>query len=134
MIVQNVGEGGKAEISFTVLESDLPTTLKAVNIVAQDLGGVEVTHEANVSKVSIVGLGMATQTGVADRMFRALADEAINILAITTSQIKISALVPRDQAMKALRAVHGEFELEKPPGALRSFWQQINSHSSTKSC
>ena len=99
-------------------------TLKAVNAVAAELGEVDVSHEANVSKVSIVGLGMATQTGVADRMFRALADEGINILAITTSQIKISALVPREQAMKALRAVHGEFELEKPPGDRASFGSQ----------
>lgn len=114
MIVQNVGEGGKAEISFTVLESDLSATLNAVEQAAQELGA-EVTHQADVSKVSIVGLGMATQTGVADRMFRTLADEKINILAITTSQIKISALVKREQAMQALRAVHGEFELEKPP-------------------
>lgn len=114
MIVQNVGEGGKAEISFTVLETDLPATLKAVEQAAKELGA-EVTHQADVSKVSIVGLGMATQTGVADRMFRALADEKVNILAITTSQIKISALVKREQAMQALRAVHSEFELEKPP-------------------
>jgi aspartate kinase len=121
MIVQNVGEGGKAEISFTVLETDLPATLKAAQEAASELGGAEVTHQADVSKVSIVGLGMATQTGVADRMFRALAEEKINILAITTSQIKISALVRRDQAMQALRAVHSEFELEKPPRDRASF-------------
>ena len=72
-------------------------------------------HDASVSKVSIVGLGMATQTGVADRMFRALADEGINIQAITTSEIKISVLVKREQALAALRAVHGEFELDQPP-------------------
>ncbi len=121
MIVQNVGEGGKAEISFTVLESDLPVTLKAVEEVASDLGEVDVTHDANVSKVSIVGLGMATQTGVADRMFRSFAEEEINILAITTSQIKVSALVRREQAMQALRAVHGEFELDKPPKSRSTF-------------
>lgn len=115
MIVQNVGKGGKAEISFTVLESDLPATLSAVTAAAAELGDIEITNEANVSKVSIVGLGMATQTGVADRMFRSFADEGINILAITTSQIKISALVRREQAMQALRAVHSEFELDKPP-------------------
>ncbi len=121
MIVQNIGAGGKAEISFTVLETDLPATLKAAEEAAKELGGAEVTHQADVSKVSIVGLGMATQTGVADRMFRALADEGINILAITTSQIKISALVRREQAMPALRAVHSEFELEKPPGGRAAF-------------
>ena len=66
-----------------------------------------------MAKVSIVGLGMATQTGVADRMFRALADENINIEAITTSEIKISCLVKREQAIAALRAVHAEFELDR---------------------
>ncbi|QEG34316.1 aspartate kinase [Bythopirellula goksoeyrii] len=121
MIVQNVGKGGKAEVSFTVLESDLPATLNAVNDVANELGDIEITSEANVSKVSIVGLGMATQTGVADRMFRAFADEGINILAITTSQIKVSALVRREQAMQALRAVHSEFQLDKPPKDRVSF-------------
>jgi aspartate kinase len=126
MIVQNVSEGGKAEISFTVLETDLPATLKAAQEAAAELATgenvcAEVTHQADLSKVSIVGLGMATQTGVADRMFRALADEKINILAITTSQIKISALVRREQAMQALRAVHSEFELEKPPGDRAAF-------------
>ncbi len=115
MIVQNVSAGGLAEISFTVLESDLVTALSAVEKSAQELNGARVTHDANVSKVSIVGLGMATQTGVADRMFRALAEANVNIQAITTSQIKISALVSRDQALEALRAVHGEFELEQPP-------------------
>ena len=113
MIVQNVGAAGRAEISFTVLESDLQTSLEAVAESTADWQGVEITHDANVSKVSIVGLGMATQSGVADRMFRALATAEINIQAITTSQIKVSALVEREQALAALRAVHDEFELEK---------------------
>jgi aspartate kinase len=121
MIVQNVAAGGLAEIAFTVLESDLATALNAVEKAAALLNGARVTHDANVSKVSIVGLGMATQAGVADRMFRALAEAGINILAITTSQIKISVLVSRVQSLEALRAVHGEFELEKPPGDRSEF-------------
>lgn len=120
MIVQNIGAAGVADIAFTVLESDLPVALKTVGEAARELGG-EVTHDANLSKVSVVGLGMATQTGVADRMFRALADARVNIQAITTSQIKISALVERAQGMEALRAVHDEFELEKPPQSRASF-------------
>jgi aspartate kinase len=116
MIVQDVGDEGLADIAFTVLESDLPSALRAVEKAAAQLGGAQVTHEQNVSKVSVVGLGMATQTGVADRMFRALAEAGVNIHAITTSQIKISVLVDRSQALEALRAVHSEFELEKPPG------------------
>jgi len=121
MILQNVGEGGQAEVSFTVMESELPIALKAVHEAAKELGVDDVTHDESVAKVSIVGLGMATQTGVADRMFRALAEEGINILAITTSQIKVSVLVVHDQAMAALRAVHREFELEKPPGDRAAF-------------
>ncbi|HYO26508.1 MAG TPA: aspartate kinase, partial [Lacipirellulaceae bacterium] len=120
MIVQNVGAAGKADIAFTVLETDLPAALKAAQEAAKELGG-DVTHDANLSKVSVVGLGMATQTGVADRMFRALADSQVNIQAITTSQIKISCLIDRGQGMAALRAVHDEFELEKPPGSRSSF-------------
>jgi aspartate kinase len=115
MIVQNAGADGTADISFTVLEDDLPKALSASKKAAQELKAENVLHNASVSKVSIVGLGMATQTGVADRMFRALADEEINILAITTSEIKVSVLVKREQALAALRAVHSEFELDKPP-------------------
>jgi aspartate kinase len=120
MIVQNIGAGGIADIAFTVLETDLPPALKAAEEAAQELGG-QVSHDANLSKVSVVGLGMATQTGVADRMFRALADAKVNIQAITTSQIKISCLVERSQGMAALRAVHDEFELEKPPASRSKF-------------
>ena len=120
MIVQNVGAGGKADISFTVLETDVPAALKAVEEAAKELGG-EVSHESNLSKVSVVGLGMATQTGVADRMFRALAEANVNIHAIGTSQIKISCLVDRAQGPEALRAIHAEFELEKAPGSRSSF-------------
>jgi aspartate kinase len=120
MIVQNVGAGGLADIAFTVLETDLPQALKTVEEAAAELGG-QVSHDANLSKVSVVGLGMATQTGVADRMFRALADARVNIQAISTSQIKISCLVTRSQGIEALRAVHDEFELEKLPAKRASF-------------
>jgi aspartate kinase len=120
MIVQNVGAGGLADIAFTVMEDDLPHTLTTVEEAAAELGG-DVSHDANLSKVSVVGLGMATQTGVADRMFRALADAKVNIQAISTSQIKISCLVARSQGLEALRAVHDEFELEKKPSKRAAF-------------
>jgi aspartate kinase len=115
MIVQNAGADGSADISFTVLEDDLPKALAASKKAAEELKAETVLHDAGLSKVSIVGLGMATQSGVADRMFRALADAKINIEAITTSEIKVSVLVKREQALPALRAVHGEFELERAP-------------------
>ncbi len=115
MIVQNVGADGKADISFTVVRNELQNTLRAVEEAARELGAGGVSHDDNVSKVSVVGLGMATQTGVADRMFRALAKAGVNIVMITTSEIKISALVSREHSQAALRAVHQAFELEKPP-------------------
>ena len=115
MIVQNVGEEGRADISFTVLEDDLPTTLRAVEQAIGHLGEGRVTHDENVAKVSVVGLGMATQAGVAHRMFRVLADAGINLLMITTSEIKISVLVERARGLEALRLVHEEFQLETAP-------------------
>ena len=115
MIVQNVGADSKADISFTVLRDDLKSTLSAVKEAADELGAEGFTHDDNVSKVSVVGLGMAEQTGVAQRMFRALAEAGVNILMITTSEIKISVLVARDQGHTALRTVHRVFELDQPP-------------------
>ncbi len=75
----------------------------------RELGAKGVTHDDDVAKVSVVGLGMARQTGVAEKMFRALADAGVNILMITTSEIKISVLVRREQAQMALRVVHQAF-------------------------
>ncbi|MGE3410166.1 MAG: aspartate kinase [Pirellulales bacterium] len=115
MIVQNVGREGKADVSFTVMRSELPVTLEAVQAAADELGADAVEHDENVSKVSVVGLGMATQTGVAQKMFRALAAAEINIQMITTSEIKISALVAHSQGNAALRAVHRVFGLEHAP-------------------
>ncbi len=115
MIVQNVGSSGKADISFTVIRDELATTLEAVAEAAAELGANRVTSDDQVAKVSVVGLGMAKQTGVAQKMFRALADAGVNILMITTSEIKISALVARDQGQLALRTVHKAFGLEKDP-------------------
>ena len=85
----------------------------AVEAAASELGAEGFSQDDSVAKISVVGLGMATQTGVARRMFRALADAGVNMQMITTSEIKISALVGRDQANTALRAVHRAFELEK---------------------
>lgn len=118
MIVQDVGAGGIADVSFTVLKDDLPATLAAAQEVAERLGAEGVAHDDDVAKVSVVGLGMARQTGVARRMFRALADAGVNILMITTSEIKISVLVARNESVKALAAIHRAFALEtEPPGA-----------------
>lgn len=115
MIVQNVAAEGLADISFTVVRDELPATLKAVEEASRALGAQGYNYDDNVSKISVVGLGMKEQPGVARRMFRALADKGINILMITTSEIKISVLVDRDAAVDALRTVHAAFQLDKPP-------------------
>lgn len=124
MVVQNVGIDGKANVSFTVPRKELKQALKSVHESIADLPGdgsssVEVHSDDQVSKVSAVGLGMATQVGVANRMFQALSDAQINLQMITTSEIKISVLVSREQALTAVRAVHQAFELAQlPAGAV----------------
>jgi len=120
MIVQNVGENGEADISFTVPCDEMGITLEAVEEAVQQLGAGRIAHDDKVSKVSVVGLGMAEQAGVAETMFSSLAAEGINIQMITTSEIKISVLVERDSAMPALRAVHKAFELETEPPAAKA--------------
>ncbi len=117
MIVQNVGEHGAADISFTVPRSELAVTLEATREAIELLGAGAVTHDDSVSKVSVVGLGMARQGGVAEAMFSALSRESINIQMISTSEIKLSVLIERDEALNSLRAVHREFQLEVAPPA-----------------
>ena len=123
MIVQNVGSAGKASIGFTVTAGELPATLAVLAPLAATLGA-QLQHEENLSKVSIVGTGMRTHTGVAERMFAALAEAGVNLKMITTGDIKISVLVDKPDGVRALRAVHQAFQLDRPrpsagaPGAL----------------
>jgi aspartate kinase len=112
MIVQNVGQGGHADISFTVPADDLADALDLSREVAASLGAADVSHDAELAKVSVVGVGMASAEGVAGRMFTALAREGINVRMITTSEIKISALVGRQDGPAAVKAVHRAFRLE----------------------
>jgi aspartate kinase len=113
MIVQNVSMGGTTEVSFTVDKTELPDTLRAAEAAAREIGATEITHDSDVAKISIVGLGMRTHTGVATAMFEALADAGINLQMITTSEIKISVLVDRASAVPALRVVHRTFLLDR---------------------
>ncbi|TWU18514.1 aspartate kinase [Allorhodopirellula heiligendammensis] len=128
MVVQNVGAQGKADVSFTVAGHELKLTLSAVEAIIHKIGASGITHDAEVAKVSVVGLAMARQKSVAARMFRALADAGVNIHMITTSEIKISALVPRDQAADALRAVHEAFQLDQRPVDAKT-WAEIQAES-----
>lgn len=115
MIVQNIGLDGKANISFTVLDDDLAVTQDTVRKALDHLGSGQLECRQDVSKVSVVGLGMAQQTGVADHMFRTLAAAGVNIQMITTSEIKISVLVDRERAAESLRLVHDAFSLQTAP-------------------
>lgn len=120
MIVQNVGDHGLADISFTVPRDELTGALKALEEAASELGAQAVTQDDEVAKVSVVGLGMAKQTGVARKFFRALADAGVNIQMITTSEIKISVLVAKNDGLPGLRAVHQAFALDKVPAGAPS--------------
>ncbi|OUT57116.1 MAG: aspartate kinase [Rhodopirellula sp. TMED11] len=126
MVVQNVGDGGKADISFTVQRADLQATLTALQPVVESIGAAGITQDDQVSKISVVGANMVSQPGVASEMFRALAAADVNIQMITTSEIKISALVARDQSSLALRAVHEAFKLHEKPDDSKS-WSQIKA-------
>jgi len=113
MVVQDVATAGLAEVSFTVPEKDLAETLTAAHEAISELGSGTVQHGTNVSKVSAVGAGMRSHTGIAAQMFQTLADAGVGIGMITTSEIKISVLVQRDAAQTALLAIHSGFGLEK---------------------
>jgi len=114
MIVQNIATDGVTEVSFTVNDDDLEQTLIVAEEATRAVGATGLSHDPDVAKVSVVGLGMRTHTGVAREMFLALADAGINIQMITTSEIKISVLVARSAARQALQVVHQAFGLDQP--------------------
>ncbi|MGH7214422.1 MAG: aspartate kinase [Tepidisphaeraceae bacterium] len=112
-IIQNVMEGDNtANISFTVEHGDLADIKPVVERLCKELGGKSnATYHADLAKVSVVGVGMRVHTGVAQRMFKALADAKINIQNITTSEIKISCIIEKGDGARALQLVHDAFEL-----------------------
>lgn len=125
MVVQDVSHAGLAEVSFTVPQDDLAETLTAAADAVKQLGAGRVDHGVNVSKVSVVGGGMRTHTGVAGQMFQSLADAGVNIGMVTTSEIKISVLVDRDRCEDSVRAVHDGFKLHEDRAAAPSVgWKQ----------
>ncbi|HWE97884.1 MAG TPA: aspartate kinase [Tepidisphaeraceae bacterium] len=113
-IIQNVMDDNTAHISFTVEHGDLQDIKPVVDRLCNELGArTAPIYHGDLAKVSVVGVGMRGHTGVAQRMFKALADGRINIQNITTSEIKISCIIDREQGNKALQIVHDAFELEK---------------------
>ena len=114
MIVQNLSSDGRhTDMTFTVQESELPRTLDVLKAARKDIGYFDISSSADVVKVSVIGIGMRSHTGVASQMFKALASKGINILAITTSEIKISVLIDAAYAELAVRTLHGLYGLDK---------------------
>lgn len=114
MIVQNSAADGATDFTFTVNREDFDITLKILREVAEGLSARDVRGDRNIVKISIVGVGMRSHAGIASRMFRALSAENINILMISTSEIKISIVVDQKYSELGLRTLHSEFELAQP--------------------
>ncbi|MGZ5923035.1 MAG: aspartate kinase [Rhizomicrobium sp.] len=113
MIVQNVSEDGKkTDLTFTVSRSELARALDSIEKAAPQIGYREITHDANVAKVSIIGIGMRAHPGVAQTMFRTLSEKGINIQVISTSEIKVSVLIAEEYVELAVRALHSAYELD----------------------
>ncbi len=113
MIIQNVGAEGTTDFSFTVPRGDYRQTLDLMNSLKESLGAAEVNGDDTVCKVSIVGVGMRSHSGVAATMFRSLAEEGINIQMISTSEIKVSVLIDEKYMELATRVLHKAFGLEQ---------------------
>jgi aspartate kinase len=112
LIVQSTPDKGKTDLTFTVGKADLVKTKDVMKKVAKQVKAGPIDYDDSVAKVSIVGVGMRTHSGVAARMFQTLSREGINILAISTSEIRVSCLVPAKYAELAVRALHSEFGLD----------------------
>ena len=115
MIIQNVGADGTTDFTFTVHRSDYQPALDILQKVAGQLAAREVTGDAKIVKISVVGVGMRSHAGIASTMFKTLADEGINIQMISTSEIKISVVVDEKYLELAVRALHSAFGLDQAP-------------------
>ena len=111
MILQNVSEDGFADVTFTVDETDCKKALSVIEGIAKEIGAADVQYDKDIVKVSIIGVGMRSHAGVAAKMFTVLADEGINIMMISTSEIKISCVMDAKYAELAVRVLHDAFEL-----------------------
>jgi aspartate kinase len=111
MIIQNTSDNGLTDISFTILKEDSKKALRLVESVAKEIGATKVLFDSNIAKVSAVGVGMRNHVGVAAKVFKALAEKGINILMISTSEIRISCVVEAQYGEQAVRALHDAFGL-----------------------
>jgi len=117
MIVQNVGADDTTDFTFTVHRADFKKALNVLEQKSKELGAREVTGDDHIVKISVVGVGMRSHAGIASTMFKALADEGINIQMISTSEIKVSVVVDEKYLELGVRALHSAFGLEQEPAA-----------------
>ncbi|MDG1944930.1 MAG: aspartate kinase [Halioglobus sp.] len=115
VIVQNISHDNTVDFTFTVSRTELPRAEEILNEVARDIKAAKVSSNNKIAKVSVVGVGMRSHAGVASQMFEALAEVGINILMITTSEIKISVIVEEKFLELAVRALHSSFGLDAEP-------------------
>ena len=113
MIIQNVGQDGNTDFTFTVHRNDYDRAHEVLQDTARELGAREVTGDRRIVKISLVGVGMRSHAGIASKMFGALAQEGINIQMISTSEIKISVVVDEKYLELGVRALHETFGLEQ---------------------
>jgi aspartate kinase len=113
MIVQNVSADGTTDFTFTVHRNDFENALNLLNKTAEKIKARGVTGDKKIAKLSIVGVGMRSHAGIASRMFKALADEGINIQMISTSEIKVSVVIDEKYLELGVRILHAAFGLEK---------------------
>jgi aspartate kinase len=111
MIVQNVSEAGLTDFTFTVTKADFKKALAVTRETAKEVNAREVASDENISKISVVGVGMRSHAGVATKMFQTLAAEGINIQMISTSEIKVSVVVDAKYTELAVRVLHDAFGL-----------------------
>lgn len=113
MIIQNTRAGGQTDLTFTVPKTDFERALKIEMAVAEEIGAEEVFGDKNIAKVSVIGVGMKNHSGVASIMFTTLARENINIIMISTSEIRISCIIEEKYAELAVRVLHTAFGLDR---------------------
>ena len=113
VIIQNIGAENTTDFTFTVDQKDASSAEEILKNTSKSLGGGSIEMDDDIAKVSIVGRGMRGQSGIASKMFQVLADNEINILMITTSEIKISVVIQKDLMKKAVNALHDAFQLDK---------------------
>ena len=117
MIIQNISVEGHTDISFTVTTEHLPDAMNVTRIIAEQIRAENITTDASIAKISIVGAGMKSHSGIAALMFKTFSKENINIMMISTSEIKISCVIEREHSERAVRALHDAFELNSGSGA-----------------